>query len=182
MLGAGWEAIGAGDAAQGIQVAQAIAGVEALRALPPEAQLKAVSAMTGAADGYDAADAAYARWAQQNPNAAAVVGAVGNVAEQVVKKGQKYKGGKHNDTKQPANDGLDSHHCSAKNCYKNSDITPDDGSAIQMKPEDHKETASYGRSKDAQSYRDKQEKLLNEGKLQEAVDMDIQDIRSKFGN
>ncbi len=88
LAGSVWEGIGAGDAAQGIQVVQAIAGVEALRALPPEAQLKAVSAMTEAADGYDAANAAYARWAQQNPNAAAVVGAAGNVAEQVASRGK----------------------------------------------------------------------------------------------
>lgn len=87
-IGAGWELLGAGDVAQGASTLKDIAGMEALRALPPEEQLKAVRAITGAADGYDAANAAYARWAQQNPNAAAVVGAAGNIAEQVVSRGK----------------------------------------------------------------------------------------------
>lgn len=30
----------------------------------------------------------------------------------------KYKGGAHSETKKPTNDGLDSHHCPAKDCYK----------------------------------------------------------------
>lgn len=56
------------------------------------------------------------------------------------------------------------------------------GPAIKMDPVDHKGTASYGSSDAAKRYRKKQEELLRQGKLQEAVDMDIQDIRSKFGN
>lgn len=90
-IGAGWELLGAGDVAQGASTLKDIAGMEALRTLPPEEQLKAVRAITGAADGYDAANAAYARWAQQNPNAAAVVGAAGSVAEQVVSRNGKSK-------------------------------------------------------------------------------------------
>ena len=47
---------------------------------------------------------------------------------------------------------------------------------------DHQKTASWGRSKAAQAYRDKQDTLINSGKLRAAIQMDIDDIRSKFGN
>ncbi|OOF49242.1 hypothetical protein BKK52_04180 [Rodentibacter trehalosifermentans] len=53
---------------------------------------------------------------------------------------------------------------------------------IKMDPADHKLTASYGRSKEAQIYRDKQKELLEQGKIDEAINMDIMDIRQKFGS
>ncbi|CAG67838.1 MULTISPECIES: hypothetical protein [Acinetobacter] len=91
-------------------------------------------------------------------------------------------GGAHKDTSKPVNDGFDSHHCPAKNCYKDAPISSSDGPAIKMEPADHRETASYGNSDAAKKYREKQQELLNQGRLQEAVDMDIHDIRSKFGD
>lgn len=91
-------------------------------------------------------------------------------------------GGAHKDTSKPVNDGFDSHHCPAKNCYKDAPISSSDGPAIKMEPADHKKTASWGSSDDAIEYRAKQQELLNQGKLNEAMQKDIDDIRSKFGN
>lgn len=54
--------------------------------------------------------------------------------------------------------------------------------AIIMSPEDHKLTASYGSSSAAKEYQKAQQELLEQGKIMEAIQMDIDDIRSKFGN
>ena len=51
-----------------------------------------------------------------------------------------------------------------------------------MNKEDHRLTASYGNSKEAREYRDIQKKLIQEGKFREALQMDIDDIREKFGD
>ncbi len=107
-----------------------------------------------------------------------IVGVGGTVIGSVVGK----KGGAHRDTSKPRNDGLDSHHCPAKNCYKGAPISSSSGPAVKMEPSDHSKTASYGSGKAAKEYRERQRKLLDQGKLDEAIKMDIDDIRSKFGN
>jgi filamentous hemagglutinin len=89
----------------------------------------------------------------------------------------KYTGGAHRDTKRPSGDGLESHHCPAQACYKDAKIGFMDGPAIKMDPADHALTSSYKNSKVAAAYRAKQQKLLNDGKLEEAIQMDIDDIR-----
>ena len=86
---AGFEAIGAGDAYQGLSTLKAIAGMEALRSLPAEAQMQAVAGLTSGANAYDGAVASYDDWAARNPNKAVVVGAVANVAEQAISRGGK---------------------------------------------------------------------------------------------
>ncbi len=91
-------------------------------------------------------------------------------------------GGAHKDTSKPTNDGMDSHHCPAKNCYKGSRISSADGTAIKMDPADHQRTESSGSSASALAYRSRQQALLQQGKLMDAIQMDIDDIRSKFGN
>lgn len=63
-----------------------------------------------------------------------------------------------------------------------SDLPRDDGPAIVMDKEDHRETASCGNSKEAQEYRAKQKELIEEGKFREAMQMDIDDIHEKFGD
>ncbi|MEB1611450.1 hemagglutinin repeat-containing protein [Xanthomonas campestris pv. campestris] len=90
-------------------------------------------------------------------------------------------GGPHRKTSKPSGDGLDSHHCPAQSCYKGAPIGSGGGPAIKMDPEDHELTASFGRSKSAQAYRDKQKELLDQGRLMDAVQMDVDDIRAKFG-
>ncbi len=54
--------------------------------------------------------------------------------------------------------------------------------AFWMETVDHRKTASWGSSNAAKTWRAKQEALINEGKLREAIQMDIDDIRLKFGN
>ena len=51
-----------------------------------------------------------------------------------------------------------------------------------MEKSDHRQTASCGRSKEASAYRAKQQDLINNGRFKEAVQMDINDLQSKFGN
>ncbi|WP_371261148.1 hemagglutinin repeat-containing protein [Pseudomonas sp. Q12-87] len=91
-------------------------------------------------------------------------------------------GGAHRDTSKPVNDNLDSHHCPARSCYTDAPISSVDGPAIKMDPNDHKFTASNGNSDAAKAYRAQQEELLKQGKLHEAIKMDVDDIRSKFGD
>lgn len=57
-----------------------------------------------------------------------------------------------------------------------------DGPAIIMEKDDHRQTASCGNSKEAREYQDKQKELIEDGKFREAVEMDIDDIREKFGD
>jgi RHS repeat-associated protein len=54
--------------------------------------------------------------------------------------------------------------------------------ASWMEKRDHRKTASWGSSKAAEVHRLKQADLIKRGKLREAIQMDIDDIRSKFGN
>ena len=73
-------------------------------------------------------------------------------------------------------------HCPAQSCYKGAPISTKNGPAIKMDSADHEKTSSYGGSKPAEAYRAKQEELLSQGKLKEAMQMDIDDIRRQFGN
>lgn len=56
------------------------------------------------------------------------------------------------------------------------------GPAISMTTEDHRQTASCGSSIDAQHYRDVQKDFVSQGKAKEAFEMDVADIRDKFGD
>ena len=56
------------------------------------------------------------------------------------------------------------------------------GPSIKMLIDDHKLTASYGNSLDAQEYRRVQSELINQGKYHEAIQMDIDDLHEKFGD
>ncbi|MBX9840147.1 MAG: hypothetical protein K2X69_17750, partial [Silvanigrellaceae bacterium] len=93
--------------------------------------------------------------------------------------GNKYTAGPHSQTTKPRNDGLDSHHMPAKSAYEGSKMNPDgqamEGPAKKMEPKDHRETKSYG--KHGEKYRQKQKELIQQGKLKEAVQMDIDDVR-----
>jgi hypothetical protein len=63
-----------------------------------------------------------------------------------------------------------------------SELPRNDGPAIKMEKEDHRETASFGSSKEAQEYRQNQKELIEQGKFREAYQMDIDDIHEKFGD
>ena len=47
--------------------------------------------------------------------------------------------------------------------------------------DDHRQTASCGNSREAQEYRAIQKELIVNGRFREALQMDIDDIREKFG-
>ena len=55
------------------------------------------------------------------------------------------------------------------------------GPSIKMTTEDHRLTASYGSSRDAIQYRAEQKRLIEQGNYHDAIQMDIEDIQSKFG-
>lgn len=88
-------------------------------------------------------------------------------------------------------DQCDAHHIPADDAYPN-DLKDKigtvksgkkdkvNGPAISMENGDHTQTASYGRGAEAQKYRAKQNELIKNGKFQEAFDMDVADIKSKF--
>lgn len=54
--------------------------------------------------------------------------------------------------------------------------------AIKISPEDHMKTASWGNSREAALYREKQAELIRNGKFGDALQMDIDDLHRKFGN
>ena len=88
------------------------------------------------------------------------------------------QGGAHKDLQQ-VGDGKEAHHMPADSA---SPLGTGDGPSIKMDPADHSKTASWGRSKEAQKYQKEQAELIKNGKFKDAQQMDIDDIRSKFGN
>ncbi len=75
--------------------------------------------------------------------------------------------------------GGERHHCPANSV---NGLTTYSGPAIRMLKEDHARTASYGSSAAAVAYRSEQKALIQQGKFEEAMQMDIDDIRSLFGS
>ncbi len=63
-----------------------------------------------------------------------------------------------------------------------SNLEREDGPAIAMDYSDHQKTASYGSSRDAKEYRAAQKELIDKGDFRGALQMDIDDIRDKFGD
>lgn len=90
------------------------------------------------------------------------------------------KGGSYRDVKKPSDgDTHEVHHMPADSA---TDLDRDDGPAIKMEKDDHRQTASCGNSKEAREYRERQRELIEQGKFREALQMDIDDIREKFGD
>lgn len=105
---------------------------------------------------------------RNNPCKALAVGAPG-----------RYRGGAHGSTKLPWGDGLDSHHMPANAI---SPLPANMGPAIQMDPQDHRLTASYGSGPDAVMYRAEQSRLIAAGNFSGAFAMDVADIKANFGD
>lgn len=80
VAGAAGTVLGVGDAAQGLGVLAAAGAMEAVRALPPAAQIEAVKGISAAGGAAGRAADAYGGWAARNPNAAEGVRAVVNAA------------------------------------------------------------------------------------------------------
>lgn len=92
-----------------------------------------------------------------------------------VKKGGSYKEVKENSE----GDTDEVHHMPADSA---SPLERSDGPAIKMEKADHRQTASCGNSREAREYRAQQQELIMQGNFREALQMDIDDIRDKFGN
>ncbi|CAM2068691.1 hypothetical protein SCOR_25205 [Sulfidibacter corallicola] len=94
------------------------------------------------------------------------------------------KTGAHKNTKGPDNRPDDtyaeSNHSPANSANKK--VPTDEGGAFQMDSHDHSRAATTGSSREAKLYRDVQEDMINQGKLQDAVDMDRTDSQLKFGD
>lgn len=71
------------------------------------------------------------------------------------------------------------HHTPADSASK---LERDDGPAIAMEKKDHQKTASFGSSREAKEYREVQKQNIDSGNIRKAIEMDINDLRSKFGN
>lgn len=89
-------------------------------------------------------------------------------------------GGSYSDVKKNS-DGAkhEVHHMPADSASK---LERDDGPAIRMDKSDHRQTASCGNSREAREYRASQKELIENGKFRDALKMDIDDIRDKFGS
>ncbi len=100
--------------------------------------------------------------------------------KQDIYEAQEKKGGSYQEVKKTSNgDTHEVHHMPSDSA---SNLEKDDGPAIKMDKEDHRQTASCGNSKEAREYREKQKELIGQGKFHEALQMDIDDIHDKFGN
>lgn len=93
-----------------------------------------------------------------------------------VGRGEERLGGAHKDMKKPAGDGKDSHHIPDRGADPS--VNPEDGMAIKMDPEDHRETSSWGRSKIAQEYREETKQMIEQGRKRDAVARDVRDARN----
>jgi hypothetical protein len=86
-----------------------------------------------------------------------------------------FEGGRYGDLK--TGNGIELHHMPADSV---SPLLRSDGPAIQMERPDHYQTASWGRSAEASTYRAQQQALINGGQFDDAIQMDINDVTSKF--
>lgn len=92
ITGAGFEVLGAGDVAQFAGSLKDVGTMEAIRAMPVEAQLNAVAGLTDGANTYDNSVANYEAWALRNPNTAIVAGVAINITKQTIGKGGSTNG------------------------------------------------------------------------------------------
>lgn len=63
-----------------------------------------------------------------------------------------------------------------------SPLERNDGPAIEMDKEDHRQTASCGSSRDAKAYRAEQRAKIENGDFDGAFEMDVDDLHEKFGD
>ena len=90
----------------------------------------------------------------------------------------KFAGGAYKNLGAKGSKGIECHHCPANSASK---LSKSDGPTIQMEKGDHRQTASWGNSKEAQEYRAKQADMIESGDFKGAQQMDIDDVQSKFG-
>jgi RHS repeat-associated protein len=82
----------------------------------------------------------------------------------------------------PARPGNEINHIPAKAAYSHLSLTPHMGPAIRMERRDHRLVSSTdSRGYSATPWRNTQRDLIDQGKFDEAMKMDIDDIRARFG-
>ncbi|MFD9443167.1 DUF6531 domain-containing protein [Streptomyces sp. NPDC060006] len=83
----------------------------------------------------------------------------------------------------PARSGNEINHMPAKAAYSHLSLTPHMGPAIRMERRDHRLVSSTdSRGYSATPWRNAQRDLIDQGKFDEAMKMDIDDIRARFGD
>lgn len=87
-------------------------------------------------------------------------------------------GGSYRDVRL-SNIGGDFHHMPADSA---SPLPRDLGPGILMDTPDHAQTLSFGGSRAANAYRQRQRQLIQQGRFPDAVNMDIDNIRGLFGD
>lgn len=88
----------------------------------------------------------------------------------------KFAGGAY--SKLPRVPGLERHHMPADSI---SSISRGKGPSIQMERADHKQTLSYGSSREAKAHRSNISSLLNQGRMRDAMAAEIRDVRRIAG-
>ncbi len=88
------------------------------------------------------------------------------------------EGGSYREVKEHSDSNLYEVHHMPADCI--SPLKMEDGPTIKMEKSDHLQTASWGCSNEAKLYREKQKELIDSGDFRGAVQMDIDDIKSKF--
>ncbi|MBL6445373.1 hypothetical protein JMN32_03585 [Fulvivirga sp. 29W222] len=156
-----------GDAALSLAAAVPGAGLAAGGAKLAKKAYKAVKAVDKASDATRALD--------KGLDMTKTVDKVNDAA----KSSSKYKGGAYGKMEGKSTTGYEKHHMPADAI---SPLSRYKGGAIQIDPADHKLTASFGSSKAAKAFRAKQKQLIESGDFKSAFEMDVKDIRSKFGS
>ena len=94
------------------------------------------------------------------------------VARGVATNSSRFRGGKHKDLDAVPGK-IERHHVPADSVSTKSHRS---GPAIEMDIEDHYKTASWGRSREAKAYRERQRELIGSGRIDDAIQMDIDDV------
>ena len=89
-----------------------------------------------------------------------------------------YDGGSYGDLAKNRVEGTEKHHMPPASI---NGLERNDGPAIRMDIADHRQTASHGTSNEAREYRAQQEQRIKEGNFEEAMKVDITDVKEKFG-
>ena len=81
------------------------------------------------------------------------------------------------------NEGGEVHHIPAYGAYcKLNILSKNSGPSNWMETVDHRRTQSWGRSSSAMAYRSQQQVLIARNEFRVAQQMDLDDVRSKFGS
>lgn len=93
------------------------------------------------------------------------------------------RGGPHRRVRaQHRGGGGEVHHMPSKEALTGSPLSAGQGPSILMDWQDHRRTKSHGRKREANAYRAKQKRLIEQGRFNDAQQMDIDDVRKKFGS